>query len=159
MKFVLGNRECEQLIKNPAIDLKELLLLEGEFNPMSIPLVVDDLVSKSLAFKVKLQPTYQRCSVIQVSEDSQLIVCLLEKIAPSHDLSALEKGKSVGAAIKEDDGFEYQSLSVFADYDPDYLTYLTPCKRLGSSALFEDAQDIGVARMSSTKNSKQISKD
>ncbi|CAL0308155.1 unnamed protein product [Lupinus luteus] len=159
MKFVLWDRECEQLIKKPAIDLKEFLLLEGEFNPMSIPQAVDDLVSKSLAFKVKLQPTYKRCSVIQVLEDSQLIAFLLEKIAPDQDLSALEKGKSVGAAIKEDDGFEYQSLSASADYDPDYLTYFTPCKRLGSSALFQEAEDIGVAQMSSTKNSKQIPKD
>ncbi|XP_019435273.1 PREDICTED: uncharacterized protein LOC109341754 [Lupinus angustifolius] len=159
MKFVLWNRECEQLIKQPAVDLKELLILEGEFNPLSIPQAVDDLVTKSLAFKVKLQPTYKRCSVIQVSEDSQLIDCLLERITPDQDLSALEKGKSVGPAFKEDDGFECQSLSATSDYDPDCSAYLTPLKRLGSSALSEDAQDIGFAQMSSTKNAKHISKD
>ncbi|OIV89096.1 hypothetical protein TanjilG_27887 [Lupinus angustifolius] len=136
MKFVLWNRECEQLIKQPAVDLKELLILEGEFNPLSIPQAVDDLVTKSLAFKVKLQPTYKRCSVIQVSEDSQLIDCLLERITP-----------------------DQQSLSATSDYDPDCSAYLTPLKRLGSSALSEDAQDIGFAQMSSTKNAKHISKD
>ncbi|KAF1866735.1 hypothetical protein Lal_00018120 [Lupinus albus] len=61
------------LIKQPAVDLKELMLSEGKLNPMSIPQAVDDLVTKSLAFKVKVHPTYKRCSVIQVSEDSQLI--------------------------------------------------------------------------------------
>ncbi|OIW19254.1 hypothetical protein TanjilG_20379 [Lupinus angustifolius] len=106
---------------------------------MFIPQHVDDHVTKSLAFKVKLQPTYKRCSVIQVSEDSHLISCLLERIAPDQDLSALENGKFVSPAFKEDDGFECQSLSATADYDPDCLAYLTPLKRLGSSAPSEDA--------------------
>ncbi|OIW15408.1 hypothetical protein TanjilG_13744 [Lupinus angustifolius] len=64
MKFVLWNCECEQLIRQAASDLMELLLSEGELNPMSIPHDVDDIVTKSLAFKVKVQPTYKHCSVI-----------------------------------------------------------------------------------------------
>ncbi|KAE9595396.1 hypothetical protein Lalb_Chr17g0338361 [Lupinus albus] len=71
---------------------------------------VDDIVTKLLVFKIKVHPTYKRCSVIQVSEDSQVIGSLLDKIAPVMDTMTIERGKVVGGMLKEDDGFEYVSI-------------------------------------------------
>ncbi|KAF1863329.1 hypothetical protein Lal_00031329 [Lupinus albus] len=96
---------------------------------------VDDIVTKLLVFKIKVHPTYKRCSVIQVSEDSQVIGSLLDKIAPVMDTMTIERGKVVGGMLKEDDGFEYM---------------------LGSIAVFEDGQDFAFAQMSTTKNMKHI---
>ncbi|KAF1892502.1 hypothetical protein Lal_00010968 [Lupinus albus] len=143
----------EVLIKQPAVDLKELMLSEGELNPMSIPQAVDDLVTKSLAFKVKVYPTYKRCSVIQVSEDSQLIESLLDRIAPYIVTRTIEKGKAVGGMPKEDEQFECVTT---AEYDPENMAYLTPKKRLASTALFDYEQDPALAQMSSIKNAKHI---
>ncbi|KAF1894865.1 hypothetical protein Lal_00022359 [Lupinus albus] len=55
---------------------------EGERSPMFIPHVVDDIETKVLAFKVKVQPNNKCCSKIQVLEDSQLIACLLDRTIP-----------------------------------------------------------------------------
>ncbi|KAE9598890.1 hypothetical protein Lalb_Chr15g0085811 [Lupinus albus] len=57
--------------------------------------------------------------------------------------------------LKEDEQFECQSLSATADYDPENMAYLTPKKRLASTALL-DEQDLALAQMSSTKNAKHI---
>ncbi|OIW05442.1 hypothetical protein TanjilG_12033 [Lupinus angustifolius] len=52
-----------------------------------------------------------------------------------------------------------QSLSGSADYDPEHLEYLTPLKRLGSSAMFDDTQDLVFAQMSSMKNAKHVNNE
>ncbi|CAL0303592.1 unnamed protein product [Lupinus luteus] len=126
---------------------------------MSIPQVVDDIVTKSLAFKVKVQPTYKRCSFIQVSEDSQVIESLLDKITPVKVRRNVEKGKVVCAMLNEDDGVECQQLSATGDYDPEHMVYLTPKKMLGSTVLFEDDQDVAFEQLSSTKKAKHVHND
>ncbi|OIV91996.1 hypothetical protein TanjilG_07735 [Lupinus angustifolius] len=52
-----------------------------------------------------------------------------------------------------------QSLSGGADYDPEHIEYLTPLKRLGSSAMFDDTQDLVFAQMSSTENVKHVNNE
>ncbi|OIW16838.1 hypothetical protein TanjilG_06878 [Lupinus angustifolius] len=69
---------------------------------------------------------------------------------------SVERGKAVAGMLKEDDEFECQSLSATADYDPECIASLTPKKRLGSTAQFEDDQDLAFAEMSSTKNAKHV---
>ncbi|OIW16819.1 hypothetical protein TanjilG_06859 [Lupinus angustifolius] len=65
-----------------------------------------------------------------------------------------EKGKSIANVGKEDDGFECS-----VDYDHEHLAYLTPLKRLGSSTMFDDTQDLVFAQMSTTKNAKHVNNE
>lgn len=96
--MVLWDNESFQLLKHTAANLKKLMidvhtmlitpslkfsicdtrivivdfnvtLQDGETNDMAIPAAVDDLVGKTLGFKVKVQPTYKRCSVVAITED------------------------------------------------------------------------------------------
>lgn len=62
-KFVLWDRECILLIKETAKDLEKKLMDEGELNPMASPVAIDKVLKMTLAFRVKAQPSYNRCSV------------------------------------------------------------------------------------------------
>ncbi|KAE9594062.1 hypothetical protein Lalb_Chr18g0049781 [Lupinus albus] len=123
---------------------------------MSIPHAVDEIVTKSFAFKVKVHRTYKRCSFIQVSEDSQLIESLLDIIAPDMVTRTVEKGKAIGGMPKEDEEFECQSLSATANYDLENMAYLTPKKRLTFTIVFDYDQDLALTQMSPTNNAKHI---
>ncbi|KAF1885170.1 hypothetical protein Lal_00029059 [Lupinus albus] len=71
-----------------------------------------------------------------------------------HDnTSPVEKRKSAGNMAKEEEEFECVS---FADYDPDYVAYLTPLGGYKSSAMFNNAQDVAFVQMPSTKNAKHV---
>ncbi|KAF1870590.1 hypothetical protein Lal_00025843 [Lupinus albus] len=51
---------------------------------------------------------------------------------------------------------EKMSLEITTNYDPEYMAYLTPKKKLASNALFAYDQDLAFAQMSSTKNAKNV---
>ncbi|KAF1865958.1 hypothetical protein Lal_00041655, partial [Lupinus albus] len=95
-KFVFWDRQCADIIDIPASELKNQMLAEGEDDPKAFPLVLDELLARTMVLRVKVQPSYNQSSVIRLSEDPNLIKKVLDQIGvfeatTSDDL----KGKSV----------------------------------------------------------------
>lgn len=50
---------------------------EGQLDLMTVLKYVDDILSKSLAFKLKVEPKFNRCSVVQVCEEADVIESII----------------------------------------------------------------------------------
>ncbi|XP_057438271.1 uncharacterized protein LOC130730317 isoform X3 [Lotus japonicus] len=157
-KFVLWDRECIQLVKQTAIDLKKQLLDEGEFDAMAVPEPIDCILGKLFAFKVKVQPGYKQFSVTGVSDNEKTIESIRDKLQVDEDSLMSKKGKSISSFLKEDDAYEIQSLSATADSDTTSIGHCTPAKRLSKDTLDDDfaCQDLPSVQLSSSKVTKHI---
>ncbi|CAH9132523.1 unnamed protein product, partial [Cuscuta epithymum] len=69
VKIVLWDQECIQLLGKTANELRNQMIEEGEDDPLSYPETLDDLLGRTLAFRIKMQPAYSAASVQKVSED------------------------------------------------------------------------------------------
>ncbi|CAH9111546.1 unnamed protein product [Cuscuta europaea] len=79
-KFVLWDQECIQIIGRTANELKNEMLQQGEDDPLSYPEALDELLGRTMAFRVKMQPTYNAASVLKVSEDARIIKFITEQL-------------------------------------------------------------------------------
>ncbi|KAF1889299.1 hypothetical protein Lal_00024622, partial [Lupinus albus] len=54
--------------------------IEGEDDPKAFPLILDELLARTMALRVKVQPSYNQSSVIRHFEDPNLIKTILDQI-------------------------------------------------------------------------------
>ncbi|KAJ1399960.1 hypothetical protein SESBI_29938 [Sesbania bispinosa] len=158
-KFVLWDKQCVQLLGVSAAELSNQLievLTDGELDPMAFPEAIDGILGKTLAFRVKVQPTYGKSSVNQISDDAQIIESILGNL-PIHEdpIISCNKGKSVLDVADLNDS---QSFSATADYDPGLLGQLTPAKRQSLEEQLDDqgSQYLQSCQLSSNKLTKII---
>ncbi|KAJ1380709.1 Nucleic acid-binding, OB-fold [Sesbania bispinosa] len=128
-----------------------------ELDPMAVPVTIDSILGKTLAFNIKVQPKYKRSSVTKVSEDAVIMESIINKLPVDEAAITInsDKGKSV---LNEDDYFDSLCMSATADYDPHSLGNQTPANRLSSEEQFDDQhnQHLTTCQLSTTKLSKNI---
>ncbi|KAF1866006.1 hypothetical protein Lal_00041704 [Lupinus albus] len=79
-RFVFWDRQCADIISISASDLKNQMLVEGEDDPKAFPLLLDELLARTMVLRVKVQPSYNQSSIIRLSEDPNLIKKVLDQI-------------------------------------------------------------------------------
>ncbi|XP_058724536.1 uncharacterized protein LOC131596005 [Vicia villosa] len=72
-KFVLWDKESEDLLEVSAAHMRETMFQAGIFDPLDYPLTLDKLLNQELAFKVKWQPNWSNCSVIMLVKDKPVV--------------------------------------------------------------------------------------
>ncbi|XP_058774959.1 uncharacterized protein LOC131649219 [Vicia villosa] len=72
-KFVLWDKESEELLEVSAAHMRETMFQAGIFDPLDFPLALDKLLDQELAFKVKWQPDWSNCSVIMLVKDKPIV--------------------------------------------------------------------------------------
>ncbi|XP_058746052.1 uncharacterized protein LOC131618919 [Vicia villosa] len=72
-KFVLWDKESEDLLEVSAAHMRETMFQAGIFDPLDFPLALDKLLDQELAFKVKWQPDWSNCSVIMLVKDKPIV--------------------------------------------------------------------------------------
>ncbi|KAJ1402958.1 hypothetical protein SESBI_27564 [Sesbania bispinosa] len=156
-KFVLWDDVCVQLLNVTAAKLMQLMIDKEELDPMVVPVTIDSILGRTLAFNIKVQPKYKRSSVTKVSEDAVIMESIINKLAVDEVAITInsDNGKSV---LNEDDYFDSLCMSATADYDPDSLGNQTPAKRLSSEEQFDDQhnQHLTTCQLSTTKMRKNI---
>ncbi|KAF1898301.1 hypothetical protein Lal_00033067 [Lupinus albus] len=136
-RFVFWDCQCADIIGVSASDLRDQMVAEGEDDPKAFPLILDELLARTMALRVKVQPSYNQSSVIRLSEDPNLIKNILDQIVI------------------------FQSVSITADHDPDLLQVLTPAKRLSADIDVDLIQSplYNSTQLSSSKVAKHINID
>ncbi|KAF1862315.1 hypothetical protein Lal_00026843 [Lupinus albus] len=79
-RFVFWDRQCADIIGISSFELKNQMLAEGEDDPNAFPLVLDELLARTMVLRVKIQPSYNQSSIIRLSEDPNLIKKVLDQI-------------------------------------------------------------------------------
>ncbi|KAF1860020.1 hypothetical protein Lal_00027870, partial [Lupinus albus] len=79
-RFVFWDRQCADIIGVSASDLRDHMVAEGEDDPKAFPFILDELLARTMALRVKVQPSYNQSSVIRLSEDPNLIKTILDQI-------------------------------------------------------------------------------
>ncbi|KAF1885780.1 hypothetical protein Lal_00008520 [Lupinus albus] len=129
-RFVFWDRQCADIIGILASELRNQMVAEGEDDPKAFPLTLDMLLARTMALRIKVQPSYNQSSVIRLSENPTLI----NSIAGQFGLLELHTGstsKELKGKCHVNDIFQHEfSVSITADHDPDNLQVLTPAKRM-----------------------------
>ncbi|KAF1860452.1 hypothetical protein Lal_00037797 [Lupinus albus] len=133
-RFVLWDRQCVDIIGVSPSELKNQMLAEGEDDPKSFPLVLDELLARTMVLRVKVQLSYNQSSVIRLSEDVNLIKKVLDQIGV------------------------FESVSMTADHDPEQFQVVTSAKRLSAEFNLDLLQspDFNSTQLSSSKMTKLI---
>ncbi|CAL0303463.1 unnamed protein product [Lupinus luteus] len=154
-RFVFWDRQCADIIGVSACEFRSQMLAEGEDDPKAFPLTLDMLLARTMALRVKVQPSYHQSSVIRISEDQDLIKYVMDQILINgHATSDNVKGNS-----NVNDSLQIEtSLSVTANHDPDRLQVVTPAKRLSLDLDLDMLQIPGYysTQLSSSKVTKYI---
>ncbi|CAH9075812.1 unnamed protein product [Cuscuta epithymum] len=156
-RCVLWDQECVQIIGRTASELKNELLEEGEDDPLAYPEALDELLGRTMAFRLKMQPTYNAASVLKVSEDVGIIKFITEQLHMYEEKTNHANGEPV---LEDHVQCESQSVSATANYDPnDSSPSVTPCKR-STEKQFDDLHPHDKAtQFSATKIQKRIKKE
>ncbi|KAF1893477.1 hypothetical protein Lal_00001956 [Lupinus albus] len=138
-RFVFWDRQCVDIIGISASKLKNQMLAEGEDDPKAFPLVLDELLARTMVLRVKVQSSYNQSSVIKLSEDSNLIKKVLDQIGVFE--------------LKFD-----MSVSMTADHDPEQFQVVTPATRLSAEFDLDLLQSLvyNFTQLSSSKMTKHM---
>ncbi|XP_019460029.1 PREDICTED: uncharacterized protein LOC109359788 [Lupinus angustifolius] len=133
-RFVFGDRQCADIIGIPASELRNQMLAEGEDDPKAFLLILDTLLARTMALRVKVQSSYNQSSVIRLSENPILIKTIVDQFGI------------------------LESVSVTADHDPDNLQVVTPAKRMSDDLDLDLLQSplYKSTQLSSSKVTKHI---
>ncbi|KAF1881382.1 hypothetical protein Lal_00023418 [Lupinus albus] len=154
-RFVFWDRQCVDIIGVSASELKNQMLAVSEDDLKAFLLVLDELLTRTMVLRVKVQPSYNQSSVIRLSEDVNLIKKVLDQIgvfeaSTPNDL----KGKSLCS------NFLQLESSVFmtVDHDLEQFQVVTPTKRLSAEFDLDLLQrpDFNSTQLSSSKMTKHI---
>ncbi|KAF1865914.1 hypothetical protein Lal_00033375 [Lupinus albus] len=128
-RFVFWDRQCNDLIGISAYEHKNQMLAEGEDDPNAFPLVLDELLARTLVLHVKVQSSYNQSFVIRLYEDPKLIKKVLDQIGVFEPTTSADfKVKSVCSGFLALES----SVSMTADHDPEQFQVVTPAKRLSA---------------------------
>ncbi|KAL6508619.1 hypothetical protein OROGR_023330 [Orobanche gracilis] len=157
-KFVFLDPQCVGMLGITTLGLKNQMRVEGEDDPKAFPLVLDMMLARTLALRVKVQPSYKQSSVINLSEDPNLIQVILDQLLIVEDTTSdIGKGKYV-----DNHSLHFEtSFSGTADHDPDVLQAATPAKRVSIESAFdqEDSPQLHATQLSSTKVAKHMKQE
>ncbi|CAL0303383.1 unnamed protein product [Lupinus luteus] len=78
-RFVFWDRQCADIIGISVCMLRNQMIVKGEDDPKAFPLILDMLLARALALRVKVQPSYNQSSVIRLSENPILIKSILDQ--------------------------------------------------------------------------------
>lgn len=83
--FVIWDREVHQLLGISAAQLRTNMIQVGITNILEFPLILDTLSSKSMVAKVKWQPKWKTCSVVNLKVDKVFENQVIKKF-PQHQV-------------------------------------------------------------------------
>ncbi|KAF1895870.1 hypothetical protein Lal_00037987 [Lupinus albus] len=108
--------------------------MEGEDDPKVFPLVLDELLARTMVLRVKVQPSYNQSSLIRLSEDPNLIKKVLDQIGV------------------------FESMSITANHDPVHFQVVTPAMRLSAEFDLDLLQSLvyNSTQLSSSKMTKHM---
>ncbi|KAF1893763.1 hypothetical protein Lal_00002287 [Lupinus albus] len=172
-RFVFWDCQYADIIGVSASDLRDQMVAEGEDDPKAFPLILDELLARTMALRVKVQPSYNQSSVIRLSEDPNLIKNILDQIVIFQPTNSDDmKAKSdINDSFQLDSVsashiffykiYTAKSVSITADHDPDLLQVLTPAKRLSADIDVDLIQSplYNSTQLSSSKVAKHINID
>ncbi|KAI5403588.1 hypothetical protein KIW84_050954 [Lathyrus oleraceus] len=72
-KFILWDRESEQLLGLSAAQMRSTVIEDGITDPLEYPLTLEKLLGKEIAFKVKWKPHWDNSSVVSILRDTAVI--------------------------------------------------------------------------------------
>ncbi|KAF1870917.1 hypothetical protein Lal_00030229 [Lupinus albus] len=131
------------------------MVAESEDDPKTFSLILDMILARTMTLRVKVQPSYNQCSVIILSENPVLIKSIVDQFG------ILEVILSDDVKRKHDvnDIIEYEcSFSIIADHGPNNLQVVTPVKRTTDDLNLDILQSpiYKSTQLSSSKVAKQI---
>ncbi|WJX78859.1 hypothetical protein P8452_62041 [Trifolium repens] len=88
-KFLFWDRECAELIGKTASEVKEIMIKAGAFGLHEYPKILDDMMGKELALKVKVQSKAKMCNVLTCKSDPEIINHIKDMIKPIENESPL----------------------------------------------------------------------
>ncbi|KAE9614223.1 putative nucleic acid-binding protein [Lupinus albus] len=79
-KFVFWDRQYADIIGISTAHIRNQMLVEEEDDPKAYPLSLDFLLARTMALRVKVQPSYNQSFMIRLYEDPNLIKTILDTI-------------------------------------------------------------------------------
>lgn len=156
-KFAFFDRDCSYLIGMNALELRKMMIEAGEPDDARLyPEPLDRLLGCTMAFRVKVHPKFNNCSVLRMSADAKLVKSIIKQFPCEPDMSTSDKdAPAVNLAAVSD---TQQSLSRTAEHDPDVSISVTPAKRQTIEMESADVltPDTSSVQKSSTKMCKHI---
>ncbi|KAF1872333.1 hypothetical protein Lal_00016631 [Lupinus albus] len=107
-KFVFWDRQYADIIGISTAHIRNQMLVEEEDDPKAYPLSLDFLLARTMALRVKVQPSYNQSFMIRLYEDPNLIKTILDTIGI------------------------LEPISITADHDPYHIQVVNLAKRLSS---------------------------
>ncbi|KAF1872448.1 hypothetical protein Lal_00016746 [Lupinus albus] len=115
-KFVFWDRQYADIIGISTTHIRNQMLVEEEDDPKAYPLSLDFLLARTMALRVKVQPSYNQSFMIRLYEDPNLIKTILDTIG----------------ILEVCYNNPLQPISITADHDPYHIQVVSPAKRLSS---------------------------
>ncbi|XP_019450629.1 PREDICTED: uncharacterized protein LOC109352901 [Lupinus angustifolius] len=153
-RFVFWDRQRADIIGVSACELRNQMVAEGEDDPKAFPIIFDMLLTRTMTFRVKVQPFYHQSFMIMLYESPILIKAIADhKVSPSEELN--------GKFHVNDISQHESSVFVTTDHDPDNLQVETPAKRMSADFDLEIPQSphFKSTQLSSSKMAKHIKKE
>ncbi|KAE9604527.1 putative nucleic acid-binding protein [Lupinus albus] len=157
-RFVFWDQQYVDIIGISASELRNQMVAEGEDDPKAYPLPLDMLLARTMTLRVKVQPSYNQCFVIRLSENPTLI----NSIDGQFGLLELHTGSTseeLKGKCHVNDIFQYEySVSITTDHDLDSLQVLTPAKRMSTDLGLDlpESPLYKATQLSSSKVAKHI---
>ncbi|XP_058783404.1 uncharacterized protein LOC131658086 [Vicia villosa] len=148
-RFVFWDIDCFNIIGKTADDMRKSMIENGEDDPMVYPDELEVLLKKRMAFRVKVQPNFNKGSVQKLLTDASSVDQILENYIKQQDeqttdievkepntpIDTLTFNISGKDPRKEDNvDFSAHSLSACGENDPEINSIVTPTKAKSSSA-------------------------
>ncbi|XP_045790716.1 uncharacterized protein LOC123885475 isoform X2 [Trifolium pratense] len=167
--FVFWDRECAQILGISAADLRAEMLALGINDPLSNPVIMDDIAGKTLDVKLKWQAKWKTGSVIGIHESPEFALDIQSQFPAANvpqgklQLPAkeanYEDNTSAESSQKSDNIiFPTVSLSASDEVDPDIIDMSTPPKRLGKQLQSPAEIDVGSVIASKASSTKMLKK-
>ncbi|OIW15033.1 hypothetical protein TanjilG_13960 [Lupinus angustifolius] len=85
------------------------MVAEGEDDPKAFPLMLDMLLARTMAFRVKVQPSYHQSSVMRLSESTVLIKAIADQFG-TLDIHTGSTSDALNGKCHLNDMSQYESI-------------------------------------------------
>ncbi|KAK2358301.1 hypothetical protein QL285_095496 [Trifolium repens] len=161
-KFVFWDNSCIDLLGSTASEVKQTMLADGVTDRLEYPLLLDEMMGRTFAFRVRWQKEWNQCSVLEC-KDSNVLVKRLQKelkikingnacqTPDSTNVQQTPSSQSKDMEIQcsqsvqqncgdtlDDSQTVSEEKSASADFDPLKETNFTPCKRSPAKSKHDD---------------------
>ncbi|WJX79689.1 hypothetical protein P8452_62787 [Trifolium repens] len=161
-KFVFWDNSCIDLLGSTASEVKQTMLADGVTDRLEYPLLLDEIMGRTFAFRVRWQKEWNQCSVLECKDNNVLVKRLQKELkikingnasqtpnttnvqqTPSSQSKDMEiqcsqsVQQNCGDTL-DDSQTVSDEKSASADFDPLKETNLTPCKRSPAKSKHDD---------------------